>query len=301
MKDFDEIYVKLQLNHSVELNNLRNKFKPKIIISKYHNLFAFIIFFLLEGLNYTYIYNDYKFIFYLLSIVIIIVFIFYLIKNSKNKKVKYPSCEQIKLFNDNNITNYINYFKNDLIKDLIINTNNNIIYYNSNGLNEDIYIKYLSKLDSKKYTKYISEDYIKINNIWIYNVNTYRNETDNIKNEYPIFNGLISISKTGNASNFIISQNNYKNKTKKIQKYNIYGNVELDENIINSFNHFIEYTGSTFDLVCENNCLFLRANLGCMFSPNIYKGHMPKKLLYEYYKNLYEFILLSEKITNYFK
>ena len=47
MKNFDEIYEKLQLNHSVELNNLRNKCKKRIILKKYNTLFIIVLTFLL--------------------------------------------------------------------------------------------------------------------------------------------------------------------------------------------------------------------------------------------------------------
>ena len=92
----------------------------------------------------------------------------------------------------------------ELIKDLIHNVNENIIYSSNNGLNEDIYLRFFDNLDEKKYTKYISEDYMKINNTWIYDVSTYRNEKNNIKNEYKIFSGLISIAETKNNQNFMI-------------------------------------------------------------------------------------------------
>ncbi len=306
MKNFDEIYEKLQLNHSIELNNLRNKCKKKILIVKYYILFLTIITIILESLNYILIYNNYKAIFYILTIIIIILFIYFIKKILQNNKIKYPASEQIKLTNDENVINYIKYFKNELIKDLIHNVNENITYSSNNGLNEDIYLRFFDNLDEKKYTKYISEDYMKINNTWIYDVSTYRNETNNIKNEYKIFSGLISIAETKNNQNFMIcpKNNNYNINLKKIKNYKyfaLYGDdIKLDNTIIDAFNHFIEYTGSKFDLICKNNVILIRGHFNCIFDPNIYIGYMPKKLLYIYHRNLYEFILLINKTNNYF-
>ena len=53
---------------------------------------------------------------------------------------------------DENTKNYIEYFKKELIKDLIHNLNENIIYSSTNGLNEDIYIRFFEELDEKKST-----------------------------------------------------------------------------------------------------------------------------------------------------
>lgn len=299
MKNFDEIYSKLQLNHSIELNNLRNKCKAKIILSKYYSLFIFILFFILEGLNYSFIYDDYKFVFYLISCVFIVMFGYYFKRSFWYKKIKYPASEQIKIFNDDNVTNYIDYFKNNLIKDLILNLDENIVYSSLNGLNEDIYLKFFDKFDKKKYTKYISEDYIKFNDTWIYDVSTYRNETSDLKNEFKIFSGLVSIRQTSGNYNFNISSIN--NNGRKISKFYVSGNVDLSKEIIDVFNHFIDYTGCDFDLVCRDKYLLIRGHFNCMFDPNVYIGHMPKKLLYSYYKNLYEFIVLIKKITFYFE
>lgn len=299
MKDFDKIYEQLQLNHSVELNTLRNKCRKIIIKNNYYILFTIIIPFILEGLNYILTYKNYKIIFYILTIIILIIFIKNIKKSLNNRKIKYPGIEQIKQYKNENITNYITYFKNELIKDLIHNLNENIIYSSENGLKEEIYQKFFEKLDSKKYTKYISEDYIKLDSTWIYDISTYRNETNNIKNEHKIFSGLVSINQTKNNKNFLISSINYKNKTKKTNKYYTYGDINLNQNIINTLNHFVEYTGSKFDILCQNNCILIRAHFNCMFDPNIFLGHMPKKLLYNYYKNLYEYIILINKVTKY--
>lgn len=299
MKNFDEIYEKLQLNHSVELNNLRNKCKKRIILKKYNTLFIIVLTFLLEGLNYLFIYIDYKIVFYILTTIILLIFIYLLKQSLEYKKIKYPASEQMNQTKDENTKNYIEYFKKELIKDLIHNLNENIIYSSTNGLNEDIYIRFFEELDEKKYTKYISEDYMKLNETWIYDVSTYRNETNTIKKEYKIFSGLISISQTSNKNNFIISSKNYNiKKIKKIGKYNIYINdTELNKEIIEALNHFIDYTGSNFDLVCKDGCILIRGHFNCIFDPNIYLGHMPKKLLYTYYRNLYEFILLVNKVN----
>lgn len=306
MKNFDEIYKKLQLNHSVELNNLRNKCKKKILLVKYYILFLIILAIILESLNYVFIYKDYKAVFYIITILIITLFINYLKKILNYKKIKYPASEQIKIINDKNMINYVDYFKNQLIKDLIHEVNENIIYSSKTGLNEEIYLRFFDGLDYKKYTKYISEDYMKINNTWIYDVSTYRNETNNIKNEFKIFSGLISISETKNSADFMICpiNNNYNIDLKKIKnykKFSLYGNnIELDDNIIEDFNHFIDYTGSSFDLICKDHTILIRGHFNCMFDPNIYIGYMPKKLLYTYYRNLYEFLLLIKKVNDYF-
>ncbi len=305
MKNFDEIYKKLQLNHSVELNNLRNKCKKKILLVKYYILFLVILTIILESLNYVFIYKDYKAVFYVITILIMALFINYLKKILNYKKIKYPASEQIKIINDKNMINYVDYFKNQLIKDLIHEVNENIIYSSNTGLNEDIYLRFFDGLDKKKYTKYISEDYMKINNIWIYDVSTYRNETDKQKNEFKIFSGLISISETKKQNNFMIcpKNNDYNitlNKVRSFKNFNLYGdNIELNNDIINSLNHFIEYSGSKFDIICKNNALLIRGHFNCMFDPNIYIGYMPKKLLYIYYRNLYEFLLLINKVTDY--
>ena len=199
--------------------------------------------------------------------------------------------------------NYVNYFKNELIKDLVHSVNENIVYSSNTGLNEDIYLKFFDGLDNKKYTKYISEDYMKIDNTWIYDVSTYRNETNNIKNEFQIFSGLISITETKSNLNFMIcpQNNNYNINLKKIKNYKrfcLYGdNIELDNEILEAFNHFIDYTGTKFDLICKNNAILIRGHFNCIFDPNIFMGHMPKKLLYTYYRNLYEFLLLINLIN----
>ena len=77
----------------------------------------------------------------------------------------------------------------------------------------------------------------------------------------------------------------------------IYQVTELNKEIIEALNHFIDYTGSNFDLVCKDGCILIRGHFNCIFDPNIYLGHMPKKLLYTYYRNLYEFILLVNKVN----
>lgn len=303
MKNFDEIYEKLLLNHSVELNNLRNKCKKRILIVKYYALFLTIITIIIESLNYIFVYKNYKTIFYILTVIVILIYIYYLKIILQKKKIKYPASEQIKLIKDDNMINYVNYFKNELIKDLVHSVNENIVYSSSTGLNEDIYLKFFDGLDNKKYTKYISEDYMKIDNTWIYDVSTYRNETNNIKNEFQIFSGLISITETKSNLNFMIcpQNNNYNINLKKIKNYKrfcLYGdNIELDNEILEAFNHFIDYTGTKFDLICKNNAILIRGHFNCIFDPNIFMGHMPKKLLYTYYRNLYEFLLLINLIN----
>ncbi len=303
MKNFDEIYEKLLLNHSVELNNLRNKCKKRILIVKYYALFLTIITIIIESLNYIFVYKNYKTIFYILTVIVILIYIYYQKIILQKRKIKYPASEQIKLIKDDNMINYVNYFKNELIKDLVHSVNENIVYSSSTGLNEDIYLKFFDGLDNKKYTKYISEDYMKIDNTWIYDVSTYRNETNNIKNEFQIFSGLISITETKSNLNFMIcpQNNNYNINLKKIKNYKrfcLYGdNIELDNEILEAFNHFIDYTGTKFDLICKNNAILIRGHFNCIFDPNIFMGHMPKKLLYTYYRNLYEFLLLI-KIVN---
>lgn len=303
MKNFDEIYEKLLLNHSVELNNLRNKCKKRILIVKYYALFLTIITIIIESLNYIFVYKNYKTIFYILTVIVILIYIYYLKIILQKKKIKYPASEQIKLIKDDNMINYVNYFKNELIKDLVHSVNENIVYSSNTGLNEDIYLKFFDGLDNKKYTKYISEDYMKIDNTWIYDVSTYRNETNNIKNEFQIFSGLISITETKSNLNFMIcpQNNNYNINLKKIKNYKrfcLYGdNIELDNEILEAFNHFIDYTGTKFDLICKNNAILIRGHFNCIFDPNIFMGHMPKKLLYTYYRNLYEFLLLINLIN----
>mgnify|MGYP004475771271 CR=1 FL=1 len=303
MKNFDEIYEKLLLNHSVELNDLRNKCKKRILIVKYYALFLTIITIIIESLNYIFVYKNYKTIFYILTVIVILIYIYYLKIILQKKKIKYPASEQIKLIKDDNMINYVNYFKNELIKDLVHSVNENIVYSSNTGLNEDIYLKFFDGLDNKKYTKYISEDYMKIDNTWIYDVSTYRNETNNIKNEFQIFSGLISITETKSNLNFMIcpQNNNYNINLKKIKNYKrfcLYGdNIELDNEILEAFNHFIDYTGTKFDLICKNNAILIRGHFNCIFDPNIFMGHMPKKLLYTYYRNLYEFLLLINLIN----
>ncbi len=303
MKNFDEIYEKLLLNHSVELNDLRNKCKKRILIVKYYALFLTIITIIIESLNYIFVYKNYKTIFYILTVIVILIYIYYLKIILQKKKIKYPASEQIKLIKDDNMINYVNYFKNELIKDLVHSVNENIVYSSSTGLNEDIYLKFFDGLDNKKYTKYISEDYMKIDNTWIYDVSTYRNETNNIKNEFQIFSGLISITETKSNLNFMIcpQNNNYNINLKKIKNYKrfcLYGdNIELDNEILEAFNHFIDYTGTKFDLICKDNAILIRGHFNCIFDPNIFMGHMPKKLLYTYYRNLYEFLLLINLIN----
>lgn len=303
MKNFDEIYEKLLLNHSVELNDLRNKCKKRILIVKYYALFLTIITIIIESLNYIFVYKNYKTIFYILTVIVILIYIYYLKIILQKKKIKYPASEQIKLIKDDNMINYVNYFKNELIKDLVHSVNENIVYSSNTGLNEDIYLKFFDGLDNKKYTKYISEDYMKIDNTWIYDVSTYRNETNNIKNEFQIFSGLISITETKSNLNFMIcpQNNNYNINLKKIKNYKrfcLYGdNIELDNEILEAFNHFIDYTGTKFDLICKDNAILIRGHFNCIFDPNIFMGHMPKKLLYTYYRNLYEFLLLINLIN----
>ena len=306
MKNFDDIYDKLLLNHSVTLNQLRNKCKKSILTLKYLVLFLIIITFIFEGINYIFVYNNYKIVFYIFTVIILILFGYFLKKLIKNKKIKYPSCEQIKNTKNQNLIEYIKYFKSDLIKDLIHSVDENIIYSSSNGLNEDIYLRFFDGLDNKKYTKYISEDYMKLDNIWMYDVSTFRNETNNIKNEFKIFSGLISICKLNKNLNLLIchKNNNYNIHLKKNCAYGnfiVYGDsIELDKNIIDAFNHFCDYTGTYFDLLFKDGCVLIRAHFNCMFDPNIFLGYMPKKLLYEYYRNLYEFILLIKKVNEYF-
>ena len=303
MKNFDEIYEKLLLNHSVELNDLRNKCKKRILIVKYYALFLTIITIIIESLNYIFVYKNYKTIFYILTVIVILIYIYYLKIILQKKKIKYPASEQIKLIKDDNMINYVNYFKNELIKDLVHSVNENIVYSSNTGLNEDIYLKFFDGLDNKKYTKYISEDYMKIDNTWIYDVSTYRNETNNIKNEFQIFSGLISITETKSNLNFMIcpQNNKYNINLKKIKNYKrfcLYGdNIELDNEILEAFNHFIDYTGTKFDLICKDNAILIRGHFNCIFDPNIFMGHMPKKLLYTYYRNLYEFLLLINLIN----
>ena len=303
MKSFDEIYEKLLLNHSVELNDLRNKCKKRILIVKYYALFLTIITIIIESLNYIFVYKNYKTIFYILTVIVILIYIYYLKIILQKKKIKYPASEQIKIIKDDNMINYVNYFKNELIKDLVHSVNENIVYSSNTGLNEDIYLKFFDGLDNKKYTKYISEDYMKIDNTWIYDVSTYRNETNNIKNEFQIFSGLISITETKSNLNFMIcpQNNNYNINLKKIKNYKrfcLYGdNIELDNEILEAFNHFIDYTGTKFDLICKDNAILIRGHFNCIFDPNIFMGHMPKKLLYTYYRNLYEFLLLINLIN----
>ena len=303
MKNFDEIYEKLLLNHSVELNNLRNKCKKRILIVKYYALFLTIITIIIESLNYIFVYKNYKTIFYILTVIVILIYIYYQKIILQKKKIKYPASEQIKLIKDDNMINYVNYFKNELIKDLVHSVNENIVYSSNTGLNEDIYLKFFDGLDNKKYTKYISEDYMKIDNTWIYDVSTYRNETNNIKNEFQIFSGLISITETKSNLNFMIcpQNNNYNINLKKIKNYKrfcLYGdNIELGNEILEAFNHFIDYTGTKFDLICKDNAILIRGHFNCIFDPNIFMGHMPKKLLYTYYRNLYEFLLLIKLVN----
>ena len=91
MKNFDEIYEKLLLNHSVELNDLRNKCKKRILIVKYYALFLTIITIIIESLNYIFVYKNYKTIFYILTVIVILIYIYYLKIILQKKKIKYPA------------------------------------------------------------------------------------------------------------------------------------------------------------------------------------------------------------------
>ena len=207
MKSFDEVFDELVLDHSVTLNQLRRKCKNSLILEKYHLLFSIIILIVLEGINYFLIYKNYKAIFYVLSILLVILFIAILIRYNKKKYVKYPALEQLKEADDN-LKEYINYFKNNLIKDLIHGVNENIVYSSSSGLDEKFYAKYFGLMDEKKYTKYLSEDYMKLDDIWMYDVGTFRNDSTLKKKEYSIFSGLIGIFKIDSAINGIIVPKN---------------------------------------------------------------------------------------------
>ena len=109
---------------------------------------------------------------------------------------------------------------------------------------------------------------------------------------------MINITKCSYIEHNIKKHNFFVKKIKNYKRFCLYGdNIELDNEILEAFNHFIDYTGTKFDLICKNNAILIRGHFNCIFDPNIFMGHMPKKLLYTYYRNLYEFLLLINLIN----
>lgn len=305
MKNFDEVFDKLTLDHSVTLNQLRGKCKKRLVLEKYHLLFSIIILLLLESINFIVLYKDYLTLFYINSILLVSFLLMMLFNYRKRKNVKYPALEQMKEA-DKNLKEYIDYFKNNLIRDLISSVNEKIVYSSSSGLDEKFYNKYFGLMDEKKYTKYSSEDYMKLDNIYMYDVATYRNDTDIKKNEFMIFSGLIGIFKIENNIDGIIipkNTNYYINDLKYCgvkEKYVLYGDISnyINEEMLNVFKRFSDYTNTKFEIVIKDGYVCIRTHFSNIFDPNLYLGHLPKELLYEYYKYLKEFILFIKGIQN---
>lgn len=305
MKNFDEVFEKLVLDHSVTLNQLRSKCKKTLVLEKYHLLFSSIILIILESINYIVLYKDYHTLFYINSILLVLFLIAMLINYRNRKNVKYPALEQMKEA-DENLKEYINYFKNNLIKDLVNNVNENIYYSSSSGLDEKFYAKYFGLMDEKKYTKYSSEDYMKLDDIFMYDVGTFRNDTDLKKNEFTIFSGLVGIFKIENNIEGIIvpkNTNYYVNNLKCYGvkgKYMIYGDISnyINDEMLNVFKRFSEYTNTKFEIVIKDGYVCVRTHFSNIFDPNLYLGHLPKELLGEYYKYLKEFILFIKGVQN---
>ena len=317
-RSFEELYSYI-CNNSNEIDeSLEEAKKEKQKLSKIKFIVCLIFDIVMFILGITFFMNskfliNNKFVIFVLMILIAVINLFVCViinalSNGKQKEYNYK-------------------FKEIIIQKIIENFYDNLEYYPNKEMPEYIYkdAKY-----NEYYDTYYSEDYIeaKIDNnfdIDLAEVETQEEETykDSDGNthtrEVTIFHGLfakIVIDKSINTR-LVITKNNKLLFNKKRQKmdsseFEKYFDVASDNKILamqiltpDIMLELLEFLNSynvMFDVVVNNNIIYIRFHCGPMFeSANLKKGSFDKDTLERYYNMLKLTYDLSRKIINVIK
>lgn len=217
---------------------------------------------------------------------------------------------------------YGNVFKNIIIKELINNFYNNVEYFPNKQIPSRIYDepKY-----NEYYNRYHSDDYIeaKINNkydIGMAEVKTVhettrrdsdgKTHTTRTTKFHGIFakividksiNSDLSIKQNGSYS---IGKNKLEMDSSEFEKYfdvsatnKIIGMQLLTADIMEELIDFVNKTNMKYDIVINNNSIYLRFHCGTMFEAgSLKKGAMDKDMIQKYFYMLNFTYNLSDKI-----
>ena len=314
MKQFEDLYNEINVSEELKLaweeamqERKRNK---KIAISIFVLIFLVITIVLLisikktEGLNLLAIPKMLFVLFPVMFFAGIVIFVISTIFSKKYKK-------------------YAIAFKQVVIEKLIKNFYSNVEYFPNKAMPERIY----GEGKYEYYNRYYSDDYIEtmINNK--YNISmaevktveetTERDSDGNTRTKRVTkFHGIfakIVIDKSINSElrikqngSYSFSKNRLEMDSSEFEKYfdvsatnKIIGMQLLTADVMEELIDFINKTNIKYDIIINNNNIYLRFHCGAMFEPqSLKKGIIDKKQIEKYFYMLNFTYNLSDKIIN---
>ena len=303
MKTFEEIYNEIINNENSEIKKAYEK--AKIKNDKYKTITVIIclildiIYFLITIKNMS--------IFFIMFILFINIFIYLIMKI-----ISTFSKEQ---------REYVNLYKNQIIRKFIENFYNNLEYFPYKEMPEYIY----KECQYEYYNKYSSDDYFEAlidskNSIQMAEILTkeerkYRDSDGNVRTEtITKFHGLFAKIDLGKSIDSELSimpnqislfkQNKLEMDSMEFEKKfdvqasnKIIGMQILTSDIMQELLEFLKINNIKYDISIKNNELYIRFNCGPMFEiGKMKKGAIDRDLIYKYYKILEFTYDLSHKL-----
>lgn len=316
MKTFDEMYEELKTAENQELGNVwKEAEEERKRINKTALVICLIVdiliasFFLIPNIteiNSKFGFNMFRSVFMLFPLVVVDFIIFVIVNLVMGKKQR----------------EYRKLYKNIIINKLIGNFYTNLEYFPGKEMPEYIYDepKY-----NEYYNRYSSDDYFEAqinnnNSIQMAEVETVKEETSRDSNgrthttRTTIFHGLfakIDMEKSINNELRILlngrmafNKERLKMDSSEFEKYfdvqasnKIIGMQILTADVMQELIDFRNKTNMNYDVIINNNTLYLRFHCGTMFEPrNIKRGAINKEELHKYFYMLNFTYNLSNKI-----
>ena len=287
-EEFNLIYDKLYKEHITKLEKLRMKVKGTTIL---YNVLFFV---LIVG----YLLQDISPIYALIAIVSAFSIMIVYSKNKKNKQ------------------KYAELYKNEIVKNYIKLINEKLSYIPGIQEGESLQEEFRkSQIETRKFNTFEYDDYIEgelSENVYVkmsdINVSNITRDSRGRKQVEEIFSGIFAVTNCKNNINGHIKVSRerlFKNKKQRTtmdseefeKNFDIYSENKilamqiLTSDVMEKLIDFKNKYDFDFEIVFENNYIYLRFFTGKMFEPKIFGNSMDKKLLYVYYCIL-DFILV---------
>lgn len=307
---FEEIYEEIRIKNELQLNELYIEAKKE---SKKRNRIALAVCIIIDiigilivlmniknnNINMQIIEDDFMMCFPIIFPVLFMNIIFYLV---------------ISLFFTKRIKEYSKKFKELVIKDLLLYFYEDLVYMPGEGLNNQVYndVKY-----NEYYNRYASDDYIKAKLDNKYDVEMAEILTQKVETHTDskgrshtttttIFSGLFAKIKIDKSikTKLKIKQNLSFSNSKRLNmdsqefekhfdvssENKIIGMQILTSDVMEKLVQFYKSSGIKYDIIIDNDIIYLRFHCGRMFETGgLKKGAIPKETLNKYY-NILRFI-----------
>ena len=301
--EFEKIYEELYNNHISLLEKMRKRVRWRIVLQNIAFVFSLI--------GYVFTRSDHTIISRKVDLNIIIVgficffiAIFFLYKNIKYKN------------------QYIGIYKKEIVAKFIELLNNHLVYNPTDISLIEIQSNYkMAGFDNKEFNRFYVDDFIKGflgDNIFLNMCDLHiQNHTGSGRNSHTeeIFQGLFCKTRCDKNINTVIKilknrikilkqENRTEMDSQEFEKYfDVYSENRLiamqllTSDIMELLVDFYRKYELEYELVFENNNIYMRFFTGPMFEPKIFGNSMDKKLLYMYFSIL-KFVLEVTKIVN---